>query len=347
MKSLQLKFMLFTGLTVMLFSGCTKDSDVEFPVAQKTFYSENFDSDAVVNISQLYKATGSTYTITSTSLTNITSVVATAITLVPESPIAKTYASGTVPTSPVTSGIRGILTYTDGAGTVISIHGVVTKQNGTGAATGAVSNGFSFIPTAPIPNSSNVAYTGEAYVLVLPNRESAFTAGTNVTFNTVPQTDNVLNNILLKKSGWVTYAQTGAKNWSKGIYHDNGYAICTSFTSGEPTNVAWLISPAINMDAQENEKLHFQSCTDGFVRNIDNSLELYVSSDYDGTNFTAASWQPVAFNAPTTETVKFVYVNSGLIDLSQYKGTLHFAFKVRGTSTQTGGYQLDNIRLFY
>lgn len=155
------------------------------------------------------------------------------------------------------------------------------------------------------------------------------------------------DNADLTATGWTTYAQIGTKNWSENTYSSDGYAQFSSYQSGQPVNVAWLISPAINMDAQDGEKLFFQSCQDGFVRNPDNSIELYVSTDYDGVSFDNASWEKVPFTFPTQNTKKYVYVDSGLIDLSSYTGTLHFAYKVRGTSSLTGGYQVDNVRVFY
>ena len=113
--------------------------------------------------------------------------------------------------------------------------------------------------------------------------------------------------------------------------------------------MGWLISPAINMDAQEGETLVFQ-CAQAFLKSVDNSIELMVSTDYDGTNFAASSWVSVPAHFPTTETDYYAFVNSGSIDLSKYTGTLHFAFKVKGSGTNTNlgaNYQIDNIRLFY
>ncbi|WP_264519942.1 DUF5017 domain-containing protein [Flavobacterium sp. N1994] len=151
----------------------------------------------------------------------------------------------------------------------------------------------------------------------------------------------------LATTGWSSFAQIGTKLWSQGSYNNDGYAQFSSYQSGQPVNVSWLISPPINMDAQEGEKLFFQSCQDGFVRNIDNSIELYVSTDYDGVSFNNAGWEKVSFTFPTQNTKKYVYVDSGIIDLSSYRGTLYFAFKVKGTSSLTGGYQVDNVRVFY
>jgi hypothetical protein len=152
---------------------------------------------------------------------------------------------------------------------------------------------------------------------------------------------------VLNTPNWTSYAEQGTKLWLQKSFSGGGYATFSSFGSGQPVNVAWLISPAVNMDSQDGEKLFFQSCQDGFIRSRENSLELYVSTDYDGITFANSSWEKLSFNAPNQDTPRFKYLDSGIIDLSSYKGTLHVAFKIKGTSSLTGGYQLDNVKLFY
>ena len=178
---------------------------------------------------------------------------------------------------------------------------------------------------------------------------SGCTKDSDVDFPIAPTTlvAEDFNNADLTLTGWTLYAEAGATNWVQEVFSGDGYATFSSFQSGNPVNVAWLISPAVDMDAQTGEKLSFVNCQDGFVRNIDNTLELFVSTDYDGVNFAAASWERISFNVANQNTERFLYINSGIIDLSGYTGTLHFAFKVRGTSALTGGYQVDKVRLFY
>lgn len=157
---------------------------------------------------------------------------------------------------------------------------------------------------------------------------------------------------VLNTTGWTNYAQAGTKKFTEEVYKDNGYAEFTSFATGATSNVAWLISPAFDMDKQDGEKLEFQSAH-AFLKSIDNSLELMVSTDYDGNiaNFNQASWMSVPVTTPKPNSDFYVWVNSGEVDLSNYKGTLHFAFKVKGNglsnSNFTATYQIDNIRLYY
>lgn len=156
------------------------------------------------------------------------------------------------------------------------------------------------------------------------------------------------NSTLPLPIGWTSYAETGTKLWTGSIYSGDGYAKFSAYQSGEPTNVSWLISPEI-INNYEGVNLTFQTCHDQFVTSTSNSLDLYVSIDYNGSNFSSSHWTKTDYTKtqiyPLTN--KYVYVNSGFIDLSAYKGTLHFAFKYSGSSTLTGSYQVDNVRVFY
>lgn len=155
-----------------------------------------------------------------------------------------------------------------------------------------------------------------------------------------------IDNTLLEIEGWKNYAQTGSVLWKTQIYSGNGYAEFTSFQSNEPSNIGWLISPSINLDAQEGEKFVFQS-SQSYVDNVANTLEVLISQDYDGTNVEAATWQNLTATLPTTTSVFFAFINSGVIDLSQFTGDVHLAFKVKGNGTTLdGSYQIDNVRVY-
>jgi len=164
-------------------------------------------------------------------------------------------------------------------------------------------------------------------------------------------TDNTDGQIL-NSTGWTNYAQVGSKTFTEEIYSGNGYAQFTSFGSGQASNIAWLISPAFDMSKQDGEKLVFQSAH-AFLKSFDNSLELMVSTDYDGNiaNFNQSSWLSLPINTPQPNSDFYVWVNSGEVDLSKFNGTLHFAFKIKGNglpnSNVSATYQIDNIRLYY
>jgi len=163
-------------------------------------------------------------------------------------------------------------------------------------------------------------------------------------------TDNT-DGTVLNTTGWTNFAQAGTKKFTEEVYSGNGYAEFTSFNSGQASNIAWLISPAFDMDKQDGEKLVFQAAH-AFLTSADNSLELMVSTDYDGNiaNFNQSSWLSLPVITPKSSNDFYEFVNSGEVDLSKYNGTLYFAFKVKGSGTNTNldaTYQIDNIRLYY
>lgn len=149
-------------------------------------------------------------------------------------------------------------------------------------------------------------------------------------------------------TGWTSYAEYGSKLWSSGIYAGNGYASMTAYGSGDAVNVSWLISPPIDLDQHEGESLSFQTCHDSYVKNTSNSLEVYISTDYNG-NFGASHWTKINYIGTLVwpYTKQYVYVNSGAIDLSLYEGTIRFAFKYTGINPSTGAYQVDNVAIVY
>lgn len=159
----------------------------------------------------------------------------------------------------------------------------------------------------------------------------------------------------LAMNGWTSFAQTGSVKWTEQDDDDNGYIQFTTFgsTTGDAVNVAWAITPKINLDNSANEVVTFKSAAE-FVTDAGNKLEVYVSTDFDGTNVLAATWTPinatiasVSTNATTADGV--LNVNSGQVDLSSYNGNIYVAFKATGSSTNNnldGSLRVDEIKIF-
>lgn len=153
--------------------------------------------------------------------------------------------------------------------------------------------------------------------------------------------------------GWLNFNEIGVKKWTSQFFDGNGYVEFSAFAQAlndkELNNVGWLISPKINMDLYEGEKLTFQTAQ-SFLRLRDNSLELLVSNDFDGTNVNTANWVNIPIKTAGPDDKRFKYINSNVVDLSSYTGNINFAFKYRGSGTvsnMSGTYQLDNINVFY
>lgn len=156
-----------------------------------------------------------------------------------------------------------------------------------------------------------------------------------------------VDNETLITPGWTNYAETGTVKWKAQEYSGNLYAEFSSFQSGEAVNVAWLISPAIDLDKQEGEKLTFESAQ-AYVTSASNSLEALISTDFDGTNVTTATWTTLQGTLPTTSSPYFQFIKSGVIDLSTYTGKAYIAFKVKGGTAAAidGSYQIDNVKVY-
>jgi len=148
---------------------------------------------------------------------------------------------------------------------------------------------------------------------------------------------------------WTNFAQAGTVKWNQGFYSGTKYAEFTSYQSGQASNIAWLVSPAINMDTMHHETLAFD-VAQAYVSSSANSIELLISTDYDGTDVLAANWTPISFTTPPLNyDTNFDFFSSGLIDLSGYTGNIYLAFRCKGSGTNTaldGTYELDNIRIF-
>lgn len=161
-----------------------------------------------------------------------------------------------------------------------------------------------------------------------------------------------IDNTVLDITGWENIAEVGTAEWKAQVYSGNAYAEFSAFRYApevpDPVNIGWLVSPSINMDANEGEILQFQSSM-SYVTSSANTLEVLIATDYDGTNLTTANWQPLPATLPTTASTYFEFIKSGEIDLSEYTGNINIAFKVKGSGTNTaldGSYQIDAIRIY-
>ena len=152
------------------------------------------------------------------------------------------------------------------------------------------------------------------------------------------------NEVPIALEGWVNYNATATRLWHARAFSNNNYAEFSSFYSANGTNdVAWLITPAIDLTASSGETLSFVTKT-RFANGY--PLTAFVSTDYDGTTagIATATWTPLTFTAPSANDV---FVNSGNIDLSAYESdNVRIAFKYTGSKAGvTTTLQLDNIKI--
>lgn len=154
-------------------------------------------------------------------------------------------------------------------------------------------------------------------------------------------------------NGWTNYTEAGTRSWE--LFNSSsalsGYsAKIGSYSSEDDSTIAWLISPALNMNTQTGETLEFMtsnSWSDG------SKLELLFSTDWDGTEagISSANWGIIpSANIVSDDEFYQNWVSSGIVDLSCAEGeNFYIAFKYTGSGNLDfdGTYELDNIEIKY
>jgi hypothetical protein len=159
--------------------------------------------------------------------------------------------------------------------------------------------------------------------------------------------DEATDNTNLNIADWTNFAEEGSELWTEQVFSGNGYAEFSSYFSGDDVNIGWLVSPGIDMDSQDNEFLNFKTAQH-HLDSAANTLEVFVSTDYDGSNVLGATWEPISATLASQANSWYAFIDSGLIDISSYSGTLYVGFKVTGSGTDTqldGAYHVEDFQV--
>jgi hypothetical protein len=161
---------------------------------------------------------------------------------------------------------------------------------------------------------------------------------------------NVVDKSNLSLPGWANIVQSGTLFWKGTVYSGNGYAEFNISGTKVVSNITWLISPKIDMDTHTNEILTFRTAQHHLdVDSPLNTIEVYVSTNFDGLNVTKATWIPVPVILPKQATPWYQFVGSGGVDLSYYTGKINIAFKYIGSGKNLaldGAFQIDDVQVF-
>ncbi len=160
--------------------------------------------------------------------------------------------------------------------------------------------------------------------------------------------NTAIDNTTLNIDGWINYAEAGSVVWTEQVYGGNGYAEYNPYNSGDSSNIGWLITPGIDLDAQDGEVLTFQT-EHAYPDSGHEPLEVFISTDFDGTEagIATATWEPLTFDVSyiVDYDTWFSFTDSGSIDLSSYSGTAYIAFKYTGSdsSNQNMTLHVENV----
>ncbi|HUX52999.1 MAG TPA: DUF5689 domain-containing protein [Williamwhitmania sp.] len=172
----------------------------------------------------------------------------------------------------------------------------------------------------------------------------------DVLFNEGFGTATLLSPITI--NGWKDIATAGTKTWIAKEYPAGSgakYAEISAYNSGQVSNVAWLISPAINLPTGGGTN-YLSFVTEYAYWAAGTTLQAYVSTDFDGTNVTNATWTELttAKFAASPAVAQYTWVNSGKVDLSAFSGNVYIAFKYTGSGTtaKTTTFDVDNVMVY-
>lgn len=149
-------------------------------------------------------------------------------------------------------------------------------------------------------------------------------------------------------AGWqiVSVDADQANTWSCSEQFSN--VDVNGFGDSAPAD-EWLITPPLNLDAQDNDTLTFRSFTRFTDANYP-QLEVLYSTDYDGTsNPTSATWTELTGITYSPENSS-TWTDSGKVDLSGISGNLvYFAFRYTSSGTSGGSaanWRVDAVNFF-
>lgn len=192
-------------------------------------------------------------------------------------------------------------------------------------------------------------YSTEYQLIVRKESDVQLSANRNIPFF-VEDFQTVSNGTNLSLPGWSNIIEAGAIVWKGGITSTNGYAEFAITGTKVASNIVWLISPKIDMDTHINETLSFRSAQDHLdVDSPLNTLEVYVSTNFDGLNVKTANWTRLSAKIPTQSTPWNEFIGSGAIDLSAYTGKINIAFRYIGSGKNLaldGAFQLDDVQVY-
>jgi hypothetical protein len=171
-------------------------------------------------------------------------------------------------------------------------------------------------------------------------------ASVNESFSTVT------HNGILSLPGWLNINEVGTAKWKGDVTSSNGTARASAYNSGNASNTMWIITPPVVYT--NTMTLSFKSGYGYWDNGHPNALMAYVSTNFNGTNFTTANWTPITSATYANGTGGFYtgtagLYNSGTINLNTisilngYSGNFFVAWKHYGNTTHNSNIYLDDV----
>ena len=144
---------------------------------------------------------------------------------------------------------------------------------------------------------------------------------------------------------FTAYDVIGEQSWHQGAYQGTTYANMNGYANGAANeNEDWLISPAIEIGANEYEEIDFEFRT--AMKFEGEPLRVMFSMDYDGEGAPADfDWTDITdvFDFSSGD---YTWVESGaFVMFIPVPGTYHFAFVYKSTLEGASSWEIDYVKL--
>ena len=138
-------------------------------------------------------------------------------------------------------------------------------------------------------------------------------------------------------NGWTFVTVEGNKPWSIGTYGGNKYAYANGYND-DIDNEQWCISPSFNLTYFTNVVLTFRNA----MKFTGPDMQLLFSTDYDGTNISAATWTELDY---VKSEGNYTWTESGEILLDGIRSSnCHIAFLYTSTLEEgAAAWEVDDI----
>jgi len=154
--------------------------------------------------------------------------------------------------------------------------------------------------------------------------------------------DSVENYTNIDLPGWSNLVVAGDRYWQGKEFSGNKYAQATGYNSGLPDLETWMITPLV-INTNGDKVLTFKCAQAYWAHNVNDPITVLASTDFDGSNFTTATWTALNPNLPGSGSVNYEFIESGDVSLSGFVGNVAIAFKYKGSDSESTSIQIDDV----
>lgn len=155
-----------------------------------------------------------------------------------------------------------------------------------------------------------------------------------------------LNETLLgNEGGFVAYnVNLNTLNYVWSNTTNYGWKASAYANSTNVESESWLVSPALNMKKGKNPEMVFEEAMNFLgTNNIDDFLSVKVSTNFDGNDVTAATWETLTLSN-RSDGQSWTFSQIAPVSLAQFVGnTIHIAFVYKSTNSVAPTYEFKNI----